>query len=157
MKYILLLVFVLGFSSCRYQTTFSNLQDLKKSKEKVELISSQDLNTENQEILRNYFSQIKSITYEYLNDSKMQQYTHRKFARYFQESLCNEILLDIKTLNEINSKCNVNSFYICSEEVRSYVSILKKAKTLLSEYETERVEASKSCKDKLIGLGVINE
>jgi hypothetical protein len=152
-----MLVLGLGLSSCRYQTTFSNLQDLDKSKEKVESISNQELNPENQVILRNYFSKVKSITYDFLNNTKMQQYTHRKFLRYFKESICNEILLDVKIYNEINSKCTVNNFYICSEEVRSYTLILKKAKELFNEKEINKFISSESCKAKLLGLGVINE
>ena len=52
MKYILFLSLVFILSSCKYGVTFSNLKNLEASKNDVELIATQELTTENQQILK---------------------------------------------------------------------------------------------------------
>ena len=54
MKYILFLSLVFILSSCKYGVTFSNLKNLETSRNDVELIATQELTTENQQILKKY-------------------------------------------------------------------------------------------------------
>lgn len=157
MKYLLLLSTVFALSSCKYNSTFTQIKNLETSKNKVEEISSQDLNVENQKIIRAYFSTIKDLTYEFMNNSKMQRYTHKKFSKFFNESICEKIILDEGTYTELMTKCTVNGFYICSEEVKDYKSLLIRAKKLLNESELKMISSNNLCKSKLLDLGVINE
>jgi hypothetical protein len=157
MKCLLMIISVMLLSSCKYGTTFSKLNTLNDLKSEVETVSSQDLTRENQLKLRAYFSSIKDIAYEFMNNSKMQKYTHKKFTKFFNESICSDIVLDQATYVELMNKCTVNGFYICSEEVKSYKGILVSLKKLFNEKEIEMITANESCKSKLKNLGVINE
>lgn len=157
MKYLLILSSVFILSSCKYGTTFSKLKNLNNSKSEVELVSSQDLTVENQKKLRAYFSTIKDIAYEFINNSKMQKYTHKKFSRFFDEAICNDVLLDESFYSEVMKKCTVNGFYICSEEVKSYKELLVSIKKVFNENELKKITANTACKEKLSNLGVLNE
>ena len=55
------------------------------------------------------------------------------------------------------NKCSVSGFYICSEEARSYVDLLKSAKSLLATNNIDMILKDESCKKTLKNLGVINE
>ncbi len=157
MKYLLMLMSILILSSCKYSSTFSQLKNLKSSKDEVEVISTQELNSENQAKLRVYFSTIKDIAYEFMNNSKMQKYTHKKFTKYFEESICNDVLLGDSFYAEVMKKCTVNGFYICSEEVKSYKELLGSIKNLFNKKEIEHITRNSKCENKLKNLGVINE
>lgn len=157
MKKILLIVSFVTLSSCKYDGTFSRVKNLKESKEKVEATVNDELTSENQALLRNYFGQIKNVIYEIKNSSKIQSYVHKKFSRFFQNSICDEILLDDDSYQKIMGKCQVSGFYICSEEVREYEALLTVSKEIFSESELSKIIEEKKCKEKLTNLGVINE
>lgn len=157
MKYLLMIISVMLLSSCKYGTTFSQLKNLNELKKEVEAASTEELTRENQLKLRAYFSSIKDIAYEFMNNSKMQKYTHKKFSKFFSDSICSDVVLDQATYIELMNKCTVNGFYICSEEVKSYKGILVSVKKLFNEKEIEMITANESCKSKLKNLGVINE
>ena len=157
MNYIMILLSVLILSSCKYNVTFSKLNSLEDSKNRVEKVASENITAENQVILKKYFSTIKNITYEFLSNTKMQEYTHKKFSKYFNENKCNNILLSAKVYKDILNKCTVNGFYICSDEVRAYQKVLISAKGLLRKNELKNILDNQSCKEKLVNLGVINE
>jgi hypothetical protein len=156
-KYIIVLFAALLLSSCRYSSTYSELKDLKTSKTKLELIPNQDLNEENQIALRTYFSGIKNVVYAFVSDTRMQEYTHRKFYKYFNESLCEDLLVSESIYKKLINKCTVNGFYICSDEVRAYKKILTSVKVLFSKKELMSITENKNCKDKLLNLGVLSE
>lgn len=157
MKAILLMMATLILTSCKYGVTFNEIKSLKELKEEVEIASSEDLTQENQVKLRNYFSKIKDISYSFINNSSMQSYSQKKFLKFFNENLCDEILLDEVRYSEIMRKCSVNGFYICSEEVKSYSSMLKSVKKKLTEFQMGKIVSNKQCKAKLLNLGVIHE
>lgn len=157
MKYIFILLSVLILSSCKYNSTFSELKSLKESKAKVEAIAADNLTAKNQLILRTYFSSLKNLAYDFLSNSRMQQYTHKKFFNYFDDSLCEETLLDEKFYSQILKKCTANGFYVCSDEVRAYKKILSSVKNLFNENELKKMTSSDSCKTKLLSLGVLSE
>jgi hypothetical protein len=157
MKYTLLLILTILISSCKYQTTFNQVKSLESLKVEVESVASQELNADNQEKLRAYFSSIKDIAYKFMTNSKMQKYTHKKFMRFFQDSICEDILVDESTYRTIMKKCSVSGFYICSEEVKSYLEILKEVKKLFKSSELKKITSNKRCESKLKKLGVINE
>lgn len=157
MKQIILLIGILMLSSCRYNKTFSNLKDLKISKENVEKISTEELTVENQKILRTYFSNLKDIIYEFKNNSKMQKYTHRKFSKFYKDSFCDNFIVSEQAYFQILKRCNVSGFYICSEEVRTYKGLLLSAKALLTEKEQDRLNSNQKCEKKLQDLGVVDE
>ena len=157
MRTILLMIVALVLTSCKYGVTFNEIKSLKKLKEEVEIASSEDLTQENQVKLRNYFSKIKDISYSFINNSSMQSYSQKKFLKFFNENLCDEILLDEVRYSEVMKKCSVNGFYICSEEVKSYSSILKSVKKKLTEFQMGKIVSNKQCKAKLLNLGVIHE
>ena len=157
MKNILLMVSFVILSSCKYDGTFSRVKNLKEGKEKIEAIVNDELTSENQALLRDYFGQIKNVIYEIRNNSKIQKYVHKKFNNFFQNSICNEIILDEDSYQTIMGKCQVSGFYICSEEVREYKALLAVSKEILSESELSKVIEEEKCKGKLTNLGVINE
>ena len=157
MKKILFIISFIILSSCRYDGTFSRVKNLKEGKEKVEAIVYDELTSENQALLRDYFGQIKNVIYEIKNNSKIPKYVHKKFNKYFNNTICNEILLDEVSYETIMEKCQVSGFYICSEEVREYKALLAVSKEILSESELSKVIEEEKCKEKLTNLGVINE
>ena len=87
MKNILLMVSFVILSSCKYDGTFSRVKNLKEGKEKIEAIVNDELTSENQALLRDYFGQIKNVIYEIRNNSKIQKYVHKKFNNFFQNSI----------------------------------------------------------------------
>ena len=157
MNKILLMASFVILSSCKYDGTFSRVKNLKESKEKVEAIVYDELTSENQALLRDYFGQIKNVVYEIKNNSKIQKYVHKKFNNFFQNTICNEILLDEVSYQSIMEKCQVSGFYICSEEVREYKALLTVSKEILSDSEFNKIIEEEKCKEKLTNLGVINE
>ncbi|MCT4641210.1 MAG: hypothetical protein N4A33_02865 [Bacteriovoracaceae bacterium] len=157
MKNIILISSVLFLSSCKYGDTFNQIKSLKGLKQKVEVVSSQELTEDNQLKLKEYFSKIKDISYSYLNNPKMQRYTQRKFLRFFDENLCDEVLLDEVKYSKIMKKCTVSGFYICSEELKSYSAMLNRLKKSLTKSQLEKIVSNEQCKTKLSDLGVINE
>ena len=150
-------IIMLSFVSCKYGVTYGNLKDLKNKQASVELVSSEDLTIENQKLLRIYFSSIKDLIYEYKNNQRMRSYTYKKFFKYFSDDFCEEGVAGEDLYRKIMSKCTVNGFYICSDEVRYYKEMLLEAKKLFTEVEFNKILKSDVCKQKLNKLGVINE
>lgn len=157
MKYLFLVAVILSLASCKYGRTFSDVKNLEGKRISVENIQFEDLNIENQKVLRDYFSSLKEVAYEFKNSSYIQNYTHRKFFKYFDSSLCDRILLSQKTYQTIMKKCNVSGFYICSEEVKYYTEILVEIKNLLTTTEVSNIRKDLGCESKLSNLGVLNE
>lgn len=157
MKNIFLISIFFLLASCRYDGTFLRLKDLKDQKIKVEEISDAELTTENQKIIRDYFGRIKDVVYEVKNSSNIQNYTHRKFFKFFQNSFCTDFVLDNDHYSKLMAKCKVSGFYICSEEVRSYEELLKTAKSILTVVEFNEILENEKCANTLNELGVTNE
>ena len=157
MKILLLSMMLLSLTSCKYGRTFSDVKNLEEKKNSVENIQFEELDLSNQEVLRDYFSSLKEVAYEFKNNSYIQNYTHRKFFKYFDSTLCNKILLSQATYQTIMNKCNVSGFYICSEEVKYYSQILIEVKNLLTQTEISNIRKDQSCESKLLNLGVLNE
>lgn len=157
MKLLILSIMLISLTSCKYERTFSDVKNLEEKRISVEQIQFEDLNVDNQKVLRNYFSSLKEVAYEFKNSKRIQKYTHRKFFKYFDITLCNKILLPQKTYKRLMSKCNVSGFYICSEEVKYYTQILSEMKSLLTEVEISNIRKDSICESKLLELGVLNE
>ena len=157
MKILLLSMMLLSLTSCKYGRTYSDVKNLEGKKNSVENIQFEELDLSNQQVLRDYFSSLKEVAYEFKNNSYIQNYTHRKFFKYFDSTLCNKILLSQATYQTIMNKCNVSGFYICSEEVKYYSQILIEVKNLLTQTEISYIRKDQSCESKLQNLGVLNE
>lgn len=156
-KLIIMSLLLLSTVSCKYGVTYGNMKELGNKKTEVEKISGQDLTTENQKVIREYFSTIKNLVYEFKNSSRMQTYTHKKFFNYYKNEFCEDGILGVDIYNEIMKKCTVSGFYICSDEVKFYKQMLLEAKKLLTVREKEKILENESCKEKLLNLEVINE
>jgi len=156
-KLLVLSLLMFSVVSCKYGTTYGNLKGLSHLKSEVENVSNQDLTTENQKVIRTYFSNIKNLVYEFKNNSRMQSYTHKRFFKYFKGEFCDKGVLGIDAYNEIMNKCTVSGFYICSDEVKFYKEMLSEIKTLFTKLEISKIIESESCKQKLLNLEVINE
>ena len=157
MKTILILLISISVSSCRYGVTYSELSALKDKKQKVESILSEELNTKNQRVLRDYFKAVKEIIYDFSTNRSMQSYMHRKFFRYFSEKICSDSLISKEHYDVVLSKCKVNDFFICSEEIKFLDVMLKKTSTYFTPKELSAITQSKNCKRLLSSFGVINE
>lgn len=157
MKILLLSMMLLSLTSCKYGRTFSDVKNLEEKKNSVENIQFEELDLSNQQVLRDYFSSLKEVAYEFKNNNYIQNYTHRKFFKYFDSSLCDKILLSQATYQRIMNKCNVSGFYICSEEVKYYSQILIEIKNLLTQTEISNIRKDQRCESKLQNLGVLNE
>jgi hypothetical protein len=157
MKFLVLILVLTLVSSCRYDEVFSNLHSLKELKLDVEKISSEELTTENQIIVKNYFSKINDIAYEVKNSSRIQKYIHSKFDRFFQSSFCTDYTLDQTHYSSLMSKCTVNGFYICAEEVRNYKNLLSISKSLFTDEEFNKISSDEKCNLTLKELGLIND
>lgn len=157
MKLLILSMMLLSFTSCKYGRTFSDVKNLEGKRISVENVQFEDLDVENQKVLRDYFSSLKEVAYEFKNSKYIQRYTHRKFFKYFDKSLCNKVLLSQETYKRLMNKCNVSGFYICSEEVKYYVQILTEMKSLLTDVEISNIRSDSMCESKLLELGVLNE
>ena len=157
MKLLILSIMLISLTSCKYGRTFSDVKNLEGKKISVENIQFEELTVENQKVLRDYFSSLKEVAYEFKNNEYIQNYTHRKFFKYFDGSLCDKVLLSQATYQTIMNKCNVSGFYICSEEVKYYSQILIEVKNLLTQTEVSTIRKDQSCESKLINLGVLNE
>ena len=154
MRLILIMSLMLILSSCRYGVTFSNFKVIGEHKQNLELVYDQELTTENQKILKEYFKGIKDFLYEFKTNVNYQNYTHRKFFRYFNDSYCEDIVISKQMYETIMNKCNVRGFYICAEEVRYYTEMLKEAKKLLTELEITKINDNNNCQRKLRALGI---
>jgi hypothetical protein len=148
---------LLTITSCKYGVTFSKLKNISDNKSKVEAIYTEDLTSNNQEILRDYFVSIKDLVYEFKKNDSMQNYTNSKFSKFYRSSFCNDGLISSAIYIEIMSKCNVSGFYICSEEVKFYTEMINEASKLLRKSSLSEMFSDVSCKIKLTNLGVVNE
>lgn len=157
MRLLTMILMITLVSSCRYDEVFSNFKSLKELKLNVEKISSEELTTENQLIIKNYFSKINDIIYEVKNSSRIQKYMHSKFDRFFENSFCKQYTLTQDIYSSLMSKCTVNGFYICAEEVRNYKNLLLISKTLFIDEEFRKITSDEVCKITLTELGVIND
>jgi hypothetical protein len=156
-KLIIMSLLLLSTVSCKYGVTYGILKDLGNKKAEVEKISSQDLTTANQKIIRAYFSSIKNLVYEFKNNSRIQSYTHKKFFNYYKNELCENGVLGEDVYSEIMKKCTVSGFYICTDEVKFYNQMLLEVRKLLTKREMAKILENESCKEKLLNLEVINE
>lgn len=156
-KLLISLLLMLSVVSCKYGTTYESLKNISRLKVEVENVSGQDLTTENQKVIRTYFSNIKNLVYEFKNNSRMQSYTHKKFFNYYKNEFCDDGILGVDVYREIMKKCTVSGFYICSDEVKFLKEMLSEFKTFLTKSEISKILENESCKQKLLNLEVINE
>ena len=156
-KLFLFLTFSIALTSCKYSDSFEQLSQLQSKKEVVEELYSEDLTEENQKLIKDYFSSIKVLVYEFKNNSKMKKYFHKKFDKFFNSQLCSSTVLDETIYESLMKKCSASGFFICAEEVRDYRDLLNSVKQLLSKKELESITSDEICKNKLVKLGVINE
>lgn len=153
--FIFLTIFLL--TSCRYDEEFSEVKELRNLKVQVEEIVDEELTMENQQIITNYFGRIKNVLYEVRSNQSIQKYTHRNFSKFYKNNFCNDFIIETENYSKLMNKCSVSGFYICSEEARSYVDLLKSAKSLLATNNIDMILKDESCKKTLKNLGVINE
>lgn len=102
-------------------------------------------------------STVKDLVYGFSNSEKMKKYVHKKFSKYFKSEICEKVVLEKTYYSSIMKKCNVNGFFICSEEIRHYEKIIKIAASLFQSQELQKITNNKGCQQRLTELGVINE
>lgn len=157
MKCLMLLLISVTLFSCKYDGLYLQIPQLENKKDTVLSIYNNELNNENQLIIKNYFSSIKTLTYTISSDSKIQKYFHKKFNKYFNAKTCNNSLINNNVFQIILQKCYVNNFYICAEEVKFYKNILISLRKILSKEELALITKDEPCNNKLLSLGVIGE
>lgn len=149
MKYLILIFSLISLSSCKYNITYGQFKNLATSKLDVERVSREELTEANQKVLREYFSNVKDVAYQYMSNKWMKKYVHNNFFRYYNDSFCSDLIVSEKSYQDIMKKCNVSGFYICSEEVRSYKEILLTIKKSLWTKEIDRINSDVTCREKL--------
>ena len=63
---------LLSLTSCKYGRTFSDVKNLEEKKNSVENIQFEELDLSNQQVLRDYFSSLKEVAYEFKNNNYIQ-------------------------------------------------------------------------------------
>ena len=157
MNKIFLLIGLVLLSSCRYGISYSELTGLEEAKNQVVQIQSQNLSEEDHEALKTYFGSVKNLAFELKQDIGMRNYFHRKFFSYFRPDSCEKLLLSQETYQSIMSKCEVNDFFVCSEDVKYYQEILFEVKKYLTELEITNLKKDPECLGLMSKLGVVNE
>ena len=154
MKILLSLLVLCFFTSCRYGTSYSEFLSLEDAKNNVELIRSKDLSQKDHEAIKEYFGKVKELAYDFKQDSYMRNYFHNKFFRYFKTDLCSKVLLSKRSHDILMNKCEVNGFFVCSEEVKYYRQILQSIKSDFTALELENFKKDRACSSTLSDLGV---
>ena len=154
MKFLgLFTVFALALSSCKYEESYQRYSDLADTKNEIEKFTD-DLNSDELSLIGDYFVTLKDLAYQVKYNKKVKKYLNKKFNDYFDAKDCDEIFLGKKEYLSILNKCEVNGFFLCAEESKYYVEILKEFKKLIEKEKMGQVSNDHLCKQKMKDLGV---
>ncbi|MEX0799178.1 MAG: hypothetical protein WD025_07020 [Bacteriovoracaceae bacterium] len=157
MKNIILSIFCLTIAGCRYQTELEKVYSLEGDKTYIESGVNGPLTVEEQNAIKKYFSGIKELGYRLKTDNRFNNYFHKKYFVYYQTGTCSNVILPKVAYEKVLERCEVNGFFICSEEARDYIQMLKSIEAELTDLERRSLEDEAGCGDALRELGVINE
>lgn len=134
------------FTSCKYSGEYSEMKSLKDVKAELTSTAPFELTEENQKILARYSGFAKDLLLKIQTNSRMENYIHKKFFSYYQNSFCEEILIDKDLYDEIMDACTVNSFFICADDVKYFDSIVKKLYGKLTKLEKDKLSSEQACR-----------
>lgn len=139
-------------TSCKYSNEFSKLKNLKTTKNALMSSSDFELNEENQKLLAEYFGYTKSLLFKLQNDRKMKKYIHKRFSKYFDNSICKNVLISKVFYDEIMNECTVNGFFVCADEVQYFEEMILKLYSNLTEFEKDKINSELVCKELISGF-----
>lgn len=148
-----LFLFVLGFNSCKYEETYQKYLDLSDAKSEI-ISFSGELDEDEIDVTSDYFVTLKNLAYQVKYDKKIKKYLNKRFDKYFNKKDCVDIFLDKIEYHSVLSKCEVNGFFVCAEEAKYYVEIIKEVKKSLEHENVKDVLKDKVCNQKMKDLGV---
>lgn len=154
---IMIISFLTIMTGCKYQEQFDVLKSLSEDREYLENNSDKILTKEKQIVIERYFSNVKDLTHRLVSDSRFSRYFHKRFFRYFETQMCNDFVLDKESWTNVLKTCEVDSFYLCAEEVKHYQAMGKLVSEYLTKLEEKNFRAEEGCRTKLVDLGVLNE
>lgn len=149
----LLVLFILSLSSCKYEEVYQKYLDLADTKKEIASLVG-ELEEDELRIIGSYFVTLKDLGFQVKFDKKMKKRLNKKFDKYFDAKECDEMFLSKKEYESILKSCNANGFFICAEESKYYVEILKEFKKNLERDKVDNVLSDSVCKKKIKDLGV---
>jgi hypothetical protein len=154
MKYLGLIILIfISLTSCKDEKSYESYLNLSEKKRKI-LDISNNYGFEEQKLIGSYFETLKEIAFQIKYSKKVQKYINKKFNKYFNSKDCDEIFFGKKEYLSILDKCNVNGFYLCTEEAKYYVKILKEVKQVLKTDKVNKILSDNNCASKMKDLGV---
>ena len=151
-KITLIAVVLSSLISCRYEDELNEIKSLQQQKEEVLELGDFEINKESQEILMKYFERLERSVNKYKNSSKLQKYSKKYFDKYFDEKICGDVLLAPTEYEFILSKCTINEFFLCADEVRRYRNNLTQAIALADQHQIEHLKSEDRCTEILVNL-----
>tara|TARA_Y100000768_G_C23916613_1_gene652675 strand:- start:806 stop:1285 length:480 start_codon:yes stop_codon:yes gene_type:complete len=156
MKVILILLTAVALTGCRYQSEFDAMQSLAEDKDYLEKNAKNALSNEKQLVIERYFSNIKELSHKLINDRRFSRNFHKRFFRYFNQTMCDDYVLNKEIWKTVLKTCKVNGFYLCAEELKHYQEILKLIPAHFTQLEIDNLKKDSTCNKRLTDLGVFN-
>lgn len=100
---------------------------------------------EQHQAFQNYFGEIASITLKVVEDQGMANKFNQVISRSDLGQLCPKIFIPRTDWEVLMKKCTKNTFFLCADEVKAYVDMVKALRERMEAKNQQRFNETKPC------------
>ncbi|MEK6579587.1 MAG: hypothetical protein AABZ55_10210 [Bdellovibrionota bacterium] len=139
------------FFGCNGDKELSNWVDATTLKrDTARIVSNQTPYREEQYIgLQNYFAELAKMAANLESNADLTEGLNTEIAKVNLAEVCGKILITKNESQTIIHHCTRNRFFLCSEEVRAYATIIQAFRSRLNTEQQKRFDETSDCRAAL--------